>query len=166
MCNLVEHILVCLQITVSIFINCPSFIQERCLICKKLTWNFWGVSIAIWWNFDVGKHLNGRSPDIVVVLQVLFCPTNFLCRGEFGGWEGRSISSVEGMTGLPMGCPVGSGRFPGGQRWFLPRALRFFLHQIRLGYRHSLNGLSSVHSVGVVVHTPVYPLICTYFMHA
>ena len=71
------------------------------------------------------EGFNGRSPDIVVVLQVLFCPTNFLCRGEFGGWEGRRISSVEGMTGLSTGCPVGSGRSPGVSGGFYPERFGF-----------------------------------------
>ena len=43
--------------------------------------------------------------------------------------------------------PSGFWQFPLGQRWFLPRALRFFSSTVRLGYWHSLNGLSSVHSV-------------------
>ena len=71
------------------------------------------------------EGFNGRSPDIVVTLQVLFCPTNFLCRGEFGGWEGRRISSVEGMTGLSTGCPVGSGRSPGVSGGFYPERFGF-----------------------------------------
>ena len=51
------------------------------------------------------------------------------------------------------------------QRWFLFRALRFFLYQMRLGYWHSVNGLSSVYSViAVVMHlllTQLFIFICS-----
>ena len=51
---------------------------------------------------------------------------DFVCRGD--DWA---------FPGLPSGLWP----FPWGQQWFLLRARRFFLHQIRLGYRHSLNEL-------------------------
>ena len=77
---------------------------------------------------------------------------NFLT-GKLGG-------SAEGGGGFRLsrgwllalpGLPSRFSPFPWCQRWFLLRALRFFLHQIRRGYLCSLNGLSSVYSVVAVV---------------
>ena len=47
-----------------------------------------------------------------------------------GKWE---VSSVEEGTGALPGLPRGFWPFPWGQRWFLLRALRFFLHQNTAG---------------------------------
>ena len=69
----------------------------------------------------------GRSPDKAVILQSLLLD-------EFPDWKvggsaeggGGSISSVEGVTAGAPRAAHGFSPFPWCQRWFLPRALRFF----------------------------------------